>query len=147
GNCGQLRIGPRYKRPARPRGELVLGQPAPYERVLEDVDHLLAVSIGRPDVAPALYGRHLVPRSRRHQHLLPRQRVQNPRWTPPTITISSPPAAEGQPAGIPAPSRLSRRERRSAACRRRTACRSGCTCPARVRLPAGCSGERPWSLP
>ena len=41
------------------------------------------------------------------------------------------------------PARLSRSGRRSPACRRRTPCRSGCTCRARVRRPAGCSGEWP----
>jgi cytochrome P450/NADPH-cytochrome P450 reductase len=49
----------------------------------------------------------------------------------------------GIPARLGGPA-LSRRGRRSAACRRRTPCRSGYTGPARVRLPAGCSGGWPW---
>src|SRR4029077_917238 len=54
----------------------VLGQPALHESVLEDLDHLLAVSIGRPDVAAVLCGRHLVARTRCHLHPLLVQRVE-----------------------------------------------------------------------
>jgi hypothetical protein len=53
GERGQLRVGPRGKRLAHPHVELVLVQPALHERGLERGDHVLAVGVGRPQVAAA----------------------------------------------------------------------------------------------
>lgn len=62
---GQVGIGPRGERLARPRVEFVRSQPTLRERGLEGADYLLAVSVARPESA-------VVPRSCRHWHL--------PRW-------------------------------------------------------------------
>jgi hypothetical protein len=49
GECGQVGVGPRGERPARPRGEFFLRQPAIHERGLQRLDHLLAVGVARPE--------------------------------------------------------------------------------------------------
>ena len=49
GERGQLGVSPRGNRPARSRVELVPGQPTVYERVLQHLDHLLAVGVARPE--------------------------------------------------------------------------------------------------
>jgi len=59
---GQVGIGPRGERLARPRAEFVPGQPAVHERGLKGADYLLAVSVARPEPATVL-------RSCRHRHL------------------------------------------------------------------------------
>ena len=79
---GQLGAGPRGERPARPRVELVPGQPAVHERVLQRVDHVFAVGLGCPE--PVAAHRCRVFRSCRHRHLSPlaqcRSSVCKPRW-------------------------------------------------------------------
>ncbi len=62
---GQVGIGPRGERLARPRVELVPAQPTLRERSLKGADYLLAVSVARPEPTTVL-------RSCRHRHL--------PRW-------------------------------------------------------------------
>ena len=68
GERGQVGAGPRGERPARPGVELVPGQPALHERVLQRLDHLLAVGVARPD--PATARRCRVLRSCHHRHPL-----------------------------------------------------------------------------
>ena len=70
GERGQVGAGPRGERPARPRVELVPGQPALHERVLQCLDHLLAIGVARPD--PATARRCRVFRSCHHRHPLVR---------------------------------------------------------------------------
>ena len=53
-------------RPARPHVELVPGQPALHERVLQRLDHLLAVGVARPEPVTGRRGR--VFRSCHHRH-------------------------------------------------------------------------------
>src|ERR1022692_766402 len=48
GESGQVCIGPRGERAVRAQVQLVLGQPAMDERVLERVDHVLTIGVGRP---------------------------------------------------------------------------------------------------
>ena len=56
GERGQFAAGPRGERPARPHVELVPGQP-PCTCVLQRLDHLLAVGVGRPEPVTARRGR------------------------------------------------------------------------------------------
>ena len=51
---GQLRVGPGRERLAHPQVEFVFGQPPLDERRLEHLDHLLAVSVRRAELATAL---------------------------------------------------------------------------------------------
>ena len=51
GERGQLSLGPRGERLARPRVKLAFGQAALHERGLEHVDHVLAVGVGRTPMA------------------------------------------------------------------------------------------------
>ena len=67
GERGQLGAGPRGQRPACPHVELVPGQPTLHERVLQRLDHLLAVGVARPQPVTARRGRVL--RSCRHRNL------------------------------------------------------------------------------
>ena len=67
GERGQVGVGPRGERLARPGVEFVLGQLAVYERGLQRADHLLAVGLARPEPVTARRGRVL--RSCRHRHL------------------------------------------------------------------------------
>ncbi len=66
GERGQVGVGPRGQRLARPRAEFVPGQPAVHERVLQRLDHLLAVGVARPE--PVTVRRSRVLRSCRHRH-------------------------------------------------------------------------------
>jgi hypothetical protein len=66
GERGQLGAGPRGQRPARPRAELVPGQPALHERVLQRLDDQLAVGVARPE--PVTARRCRVLRSRHYRH-------------------------------------------------------------------------------
>jgi hypothetical protein len=56
GERGQVGERPRGEGAARPRVELVPGQPALDERVLQRLDHLLAVGVARPEPATARGG-------------------------------------------------------------------------------------------
>ena len=61
GDCGQFRIGPRRECLAYPRIKLVFGNSTLHKRVLEHVNYVLAVSMGRPEAAAARSGyRHPV---------------------------------------------------------------------------------------
>jgi hypothetical protein len=51
GERGQVGVGPRGERLARPRVQLILGQPSLHECGLEGIDHLLAVGVRGPQVA------------------------------------------------------------------------------------------------
>ena len=66
GERGQLGAGPRGERPARPLVELVPGRRL-HERVLQRLDHLLAVGVARPQ--PVTARRCRVLRSCRHRNL------------------------------------------------------------------------------
>src|SRR5262249_51151538 len=70
----KLGVGPRCQRQASPQAKLVDGQPALDERGLEDLDHIVAGSVG---------GKHVGVRSGpwikwacHHWHLPPAQRIQ-----------------------------------------------------------------------
>jgi len=69
GERGQVGVGPRGERPARPYVEFVPGQPAIHERGLQRLDHLLAVGVARPD--PIAARTWLVFRSYHHRRLPP----------------------------------------------------------------------------
>jgi len=75
---GQIGVGPRRERPADPQVEFVLVQPFLHERGLEHLDHLLAVGVRRPQVAPAARAcRYLVTWPRHpgtpHEHNAPKE--------------------------------------------------------------------------
>ena len=53
GERSQLIASLRSQRPGRPRAELIPGQPALHERVLQRLDYQLAVSVTRPEPATA----------------------------------------------------------------------------------------------
>jgi hypothetical protein len=53
GERGQFGVGPRGERLACPRVKLVFGQPTVREGGLERVDHVLAVGVGRSEMAAA----------------------------------------------------------------------------------------------
>ena len=67
GERGQLSVGPRGECLACPRAKLVFGQAACHERSLQQVDDVLAVDVGGPELAPAR--RRPVLRSHDHQYL------------------------------------------------------------------------------
>ena len=66
---GQFRVGPRRERLAHPQVEFVLGQHALHERDLEGADHLLAVSMGGPELTAARSSWHVVLRFCYHRLL------------------------------------------------------------------------------
>jgi hypothetical protein len=61
GEGGQVRVGPRGQRLARPCIEFVLGQPSVHERVLQRLDYLLAVGTACPQPVTARRCRVLRP--------------------------------------------------------------------------------------
>jgi hypothetical protein len=70
GGRGQIRVGLRCQHLAHPQVKLVFGQPSLNERGLKHLDRLLAVSMRRPQAAPAARAWcHLVFRPCRHWHL------------------------------------------------------------------------------
>ena len=67
GERGQVGAGPRGQRLARSRVEFAPGQPTLHERVLQRLDHLLAVGVPRPE--PVTARRCRVLRSCHHRYL------------------------------------------------------------------------------
>src|SRR5215470_11486504 len=77
GERGEVRIGPCGKHLADPYVQLVPGQPALHERGLDGVDHVLAVSVRRPQTAVIGYGcGHLVARFCDHRPTSPREQCK-----------------------------------------------------------------------
>jgi hypothetical protein len=67
GDRAQLGVRPRREHLARSRAEFFRGQPALHERVLQRLDHLLAVGVARPE--PVTARRNRVSRFCHHRHL------------------------------------------------------------------------------
>jgi hypothetical protein len=88
GERSQLGAGPRGQRTTRPRAELIPAQPALHERILQRLDHQLAVSVTRPE--PVTARRRRILRSCHHRH--PRSDSTGKR------SAAAPPRPESLPA-------------------------------------------------
>jgi hypothetical protein len=77
GELGQLSVGPRGKRPGRPRIKFVYGEPAIRERVFQCLDRLLAVSVSSPEPATVRAGLQQDARSVQARFLAQTQIIQS----------------------------------------------------------------------